>query len=59
MDMLRVALERWRNGIGEGEGEGAVLYSSKFSVKLALAAFVIHIWRKINVATIINTFGKE
>lgn len=59
MGILYATLERWQNGVGEREGEKAAWTISRFALKLALVAFLIHIWRKINVATIINTFWKK
>lgn len=61
MGILYVTLERWQNlsKVGEREGKKSAWTISRFALKLALVAFLIHIWRKINVATIINTFWKK
>ena len=61
MRILYATLERWQNlsKVGEREGEKAAWTISRIALKLALVAFLIHIWRKINVATIINTFWKK
>jgi len=61
MGILYVTLERWQNlsKVGEREGKKSAWTISRFALKLALVVFLIHIWRKINVATIINTFWKK